>query len=386
LIYLDNAATTFPKPPSVKAGVMEWLEQGTGSPGRGHPHKAEQQLKQIRKDLALFFGLKEEWRLIFTYSTTDALNLAIKGFVKQGDHVLISAVEHNSVVRPLRHLEQEGIITLDIVACDEKGVINQSQLWEAFTPGTRLVVLNHGSNVTGAVQPIAEIGQGIRERGAYLLVDAAQTAGVLPVNMEEMKVDLLACAGHKGLYGLPGTGLLAIGPRITNLLSWRQGGTGYNSESEYQPPNWPEAFEAGTLNMPGIVSLGKGLEFIRQVGLEEIARKERRCLEMLWEGLAAIPGVTLYGPEPGEQPRVAVLSFNLKGWEPEDLAGLLQTNYQIQLRSGLHCAPLAHRTIGTYPEGTVRISPGYFTQDKEIRQFIDAVKQISMIQTDWLIV
>ena len=385
MIYLDNAATTYPKPQIVKESVIDWLETGSGSPGRGKHSsalKADSRVLQVRKHLAKFFGVIDEFRIVFTYSATDALNLGIKGFVEQGDHVIISAIEHNSVLRPLRHLELEGIITLDIVSCDAKGYIDQEQLWKLFTDKTKLVVISHASNVTGAIQPIAEIGKGVRERGAYLLLDAAQTAGVLPVNLDELNTDMVACAGHKGLFGLPGTGLLVIGERIERLRSWRQGGTGYNSESEFQPINWPEAFEAGTLNMPGIVSLGKGIEFIEQEGIDAIRQREHEYLQMLWEGLMKIPTIRLYGPEPNEA-RVAVLSFNLEGWEPDDVADILQHNYQIQVRSGLHCSPLAHQTIGTHPEGAVRISPGYFTKPIEIKQMINAIKNIGITQVDW---
>lgn len=387
MIYLDNAATTYPKPHSVKAGVMEWLETGSGSPGRGKHGstlRLDQIVVQVRKKLARFFGLQEEWRLVFTYSATDALNMAIQGFVNKGDQVIISGMEHNSVLRPLRHLEQEGIITLTIVDCDQAGYINQEKLWQAFTDKTKLVVISHASNVTGALQPIGEIGQKVRERGSYLLVDAAQTAGVVPIDIQAMNIDMLACAGHKGLFGLPGTGLLIIGPRVETLRPYRQGGTGYNSESEFQPVNWPEAFEAGTFNMPGIVSLGKGVEFIEEQGLEQIARRQQHYLEMLWEGLSRLPNIHLYGPNP-DRPRVAVLSFNINGWEAEDVAAILQHNYGIQVRAGLHCSPLAHRTIGTHPAGTVRLSPGYFTETGEIEQLIQAVRNISLTKVDWML-
>lgn len=371
----------------VKAGVLEWLETGSGSPGRGNHGaalQADRTVMEIRKQLARFFGLRDEWRLVFTYSATDALNLAIQGFVEPGDHVIISGMEHNSVLRPLRHLEKEGIITLTIVPCDEAGYIKLPELLQALNSNTRLVVISHASNVTGTIQPVAEIGRQVREHGAYLLVDAAQTAGVVPVDMEAMHADMIACAGHKGLFGLPGTGLLVIGPRVENIRPLRQGGTGYNSESEFQPANWPEAFEAGTFNMPGIISLGKGLQFIEEQGLNQIARREQELLEMLWDGLTRIPNIRLYGPKPGE-PRVAVLSFNIPGWEAEDVAAILQHNYGIQVRAGLHCAPLAHRTMGTHPAGTVRVSPGYFTEPQEIEQLIQAVRNISFTQVNWML-
>ncbi len=386
MIYLDNAATSYPKPDPVKQSVIEWLETGVGSPGRGRQGstlKADGRVLQVRKRMASFFGVKDEFRIVFTYSATDALNQAIKGFVRQGDHVIISAVEHNSVLRPLRHMEKEGLIRLDIVPCDHEGYIDQAKMWELFTDQTRLVVISHGSNVIGTVQPVAEIGEEIRKRGAYLLLDAAQTAGVLPIQIDDLYADMIACAGHKGLYGLPGTGILVIGNRIEGLRSWRQGGTGYNSESEYQPVNWPEAFEAGTLNMPGIVSLGSGLDFIEQQGMENISRIEMQHTEMLWEGLSKLENVQLFGPDCG-QLRVPVISFNINKWDPDDLADVLQHNHKIQVRSGLQCSPLAHRTLGTHPVGTVRISPGYFTEYDEVKQFVKAVKSIAATQVDWM--
>ncbi|OEF95920.1 aminotransferase class V-fold PLP-dependent enzyme [Desulfuribacillus alkaliarsenatis] len=387
MIYLDNAATSYPKPEMVNERVIHWLETGSGSPGRSTPTsltKADSRVLQVRKQLTNFFGIRDEYRIVFTYSATDALNLGIKGFVELGDHVIISAIEHNSVLRPLRHLEQAGTISLTIVPCDSLGYIDQHKLWEAFTPKTRLVVLNHASNVTGAVQPVADIGEEVRKRGAYLLLDAAQTAGVLPLKMDELYVDMIVCAGHKGLFGLPGTGLLVIGSRIEKLLSYRQGGTGYNSESEYQPVNWPEKYEAGTMNIPGIVSLGAGIEFIEQQGIEQIAQREHQHLERLWESFFQVPKIQLYGPEP-HMPRVAVLSLNIEGWEPDDLADILQHNYKIQVRSGLQCSPLAHKTIGTHPEGTVRISPGFFNTDDDIENLVDAIKKVAATQVDWML-
>ncbi len=379
MIYLDNAATNYPRPASVMEAVIDYLKNHAGSPGRGYHSSAQTantRLSKVRRRLAHFFGMKNEHRLAFTYSATDALNMGIKGFIEKGDHVMISAMEHNSVLRPLRHLEREGMISLDIIPCNRQGYLEQELLWQKFHQKTRLIVLNHASNVTGTVQNIPGLGAEIRRRGAYLLLDAAQTAGVLPIGIDSLKADLIAFAGHKGLYGLPGTGGLVIGERIQTLRSWRQGGTGYHSQTEYQPLNWPEAFEAGTMNMPGIIALGCGLDFIEAEGLDRIGKKMRRQIEFLWEAFSKIQGVQLYGPEP-DHDRVAVLSFNIRGWEANDVAGVLQHNYNIQVRSGLHCAPLAHQTLGTSPEGTVRISPGYFTQSNELEQVVQAVKNIA---------
>ncbi|HHX87236.1 MAG TPA: aminotransferase class V-fold PLP-dependent enzyme [Firmicutes bacterium] len=380
MIYLDNAATNYPRPEPVTEAVIDWLKNGAGSPGRGRyasAQRANDRVSKVRRRVARFFGVQDEHRIVFAYSATDALNMAIKGFVEKGDHVITSAMEHNSVLRPLRHLERQGIISLDIIPCDQQGYLKSEILWQTFQPKTRLVVLNHASNVTGAVQDIPELGAEIRRRCAFLLLDAAQSTGAIPIKIDSLKADMIAFAGHKGLYGLPGIGGLVIGERIKRLRSWRQGGTGYHSQSEYQPVNWPEAFEAGTMNMPGIISIGSGIEFIEDQGVDEIAGRKLKHLEYLWDHLSKIEGVQLYGPEPNGH-RVAVLSLNITGWEPGDIADILQYNYNIQVRSGLHCAPLAHKTLGTWPEGTVRISPGYFTKADELTQLIQAIKNLAM--------
>lgn len=382
MIYLNNAATAYPRPGVVVESVVAWLENNTGSPARSNyfpAKKADGQVSRVRSRLASFFGVGDEFRVVFTYSATDALNLAIKGFVEQGDHVIISAVEHNSVLRPLRHLERDGIITLDIIPCDRQGYIRQDILWQTFKEKTRLVVLNHASNVTGSIQAVSELGEKIRQKGAFLLLDAAQTSGHILVLINSLKADMIAFTGHKGLFGLPGTGGLIIGERIKKLKSWRQGGTGYNSLAEYQPVSWPEAFEAGTMNMPGIISLGRGIDFIEEQGLDKIIRREHQCLEFVWEALSKIENVILYGPDPNDA-RLAVLSFNIAGWEPDDVADILYHNYGIQVRSGLHCSPLAHKTLGTEPEGAVRISPGYFTNMEELKVFLEAIKNITITQ------
>ncbi len=385
MIYMDNAATNFPRPREVTDAVIDWLLHEGGSPGRGHhflSRRATDRVSKIRRQVARFFGLHDESRVVFSYGATDALNMALKGFLKQGDHVIISAMEHNSVLRPLRYLESSNFIKLDIVPCDQYGYLREDLLWHAFRENTRLVVINHASNVTGAVQPVAEIGAEVRRRGAFLLLDAAQSTGNIPVDINSLNADMIVFAGHKGLFALPGTGGLIIGERIKQLEPWRQGGTGYNSQSEHQPLNWPEAFESGTMNMPGIVSIGRGIEFIEEQGLDEISRRKRRHLEDLWDSLSKIKGVKLYGPEPNNN-RVAVLSINITDWEPHDVAEILQHNYKIQVRSGLHCAPLAHKTIGTMSEGTVRISPGYFTRPDELKTVVQAIKNLALSRVGW---
>ncbi len=379
--YLDNAATTFPKPERVTEAVRNWLESGAASPGRGahsFARRSDDAAGAVRKGLARFFGVRDEYRVIFCCSATDALNMALKGFLDEGDHVLISSMEHNSVLRPLRGLEKRGFINLEIVPCDSAGRLDPDDVISRFNEQTRLVVVSHASNVTGTVQPIAEIGRMVRERDAYFLVDAAQTAGILPINIEEECIDLLAFSGHKGMFGLQGTGCLALGSRIKTLRPWREGGTGMNSLSETQPREWPDTFEAGTPNMPGIISMGEGLAFIESVGLDAIRHKEMEHCDEIWQDLSSLKRVELYGLPPGDG-RIAVVSFNIKGWEPDDIGSVLTHNHDVHLRTGLQCSPLAHQTLGTHPEGAVRISPGYFTTREDIRQALKSIKMVAEI-------
>jgi len=377
--YLDNAATSFPKPDCVNDLLRSIAEHGVVSPGRGShtlANKASDAVNNVRHRLANFFGAPGNNWVSFCFNATDALNLAIKGVLVSGDHVIISAMEHNSVLRPLRGLERSGVITLDIAPCDSIGRLDPDEVTKRFKKNTRLVVCSHASNVTGTIQPVAAIGKAVREHDAYFLVDAAQTAGVIPINIEEFCIDLLAFTGHKGLYGLQGTGGIAIGSRIKHLRPFREGGTGINSVSEVQPHEWPEAFEAGTPNVPGIMSLGKGLEFIEEQGMDSIHKRGSEQIEYLWRELSQIDGIELYGPEPSSD-RLAVLSLNIRGWEPDDVGSILNHNHNIYVRTGLHCSPLAHQTINTYSDGTVRLSPGYFTTENELINVVKVIKSIA---------
>ena len=374
MIYLDNAATSFPKPFNVGRKVIEILSEGTGTPGRGSHNTAAKALngvQAVRKGFIDFFNLLEDFRIIFTYSATDALNMALKGFLNKGDHVVITSTEHNSVSRPLKAMARDGIISLDIAPCDRYGYVIIDEFKKLVTEKTKLAVVCHSSNVTGALQPVETLGQIVREKGGYLLLDAAQTAGIVPIDMRNMPVDMLAAAGHKSLYGLQGTGILVLGERIFKLRPFREGGTGFDSSSEYQPVNWPEAFEAGTHNVPGIISMGEGLKFINETGIKNI-------VERLWEYLSHFDNITLYGPKP-DMARTAVLSFNVSGWDAEDVGAVLNQNYDIQTRSGLQCSPLTHQFLGTFPQGTVRLSPGYFTTDKDIDTFCNAIRRIAQV-------
>ncbi|HHY93141.1 MAG TPA: aminotransferase class V-fold PLP-dependent enzyme, partial [Firmicutes bacterium] len=306
---------------------------------------------------------------------TDALNMALKGVLKPGDHVVTSALEHNSILRPLEGLRERGVITYTVVPASPVGELDPADFARAVRPDTRLIAVTHASNVIGSVTPLAEVGAVARQAGTLFLVDAAQTAGVLPIDVQALGIDLLAFAGHKGLLGPMGTGGLYVRPSL-ELASWREGGTGSRSELTTQPDFYPDHLEAGTPNTPGIAGLNAGLDFILKTGLEAIQEKEQALSARLHGGLAAIPGVKLYG-SPDLTRRVAVLSFTLDGRDNAEIAVHLDRQYGIMSRPGLQCAPLAHQALGTFPEGTVRLSLGYFNTEEEVDQAIRAIAALA---------
>jgi len=375
-IYLDNAATSHPKPESVYRAVDHALREIGASPGRGGYRRGLDATRIVfgaRESLAELFGIKDSSRLAFTSSATEALNLAIAGMLRPGDHAVTTTMEHNSVSRPLRMAETRGSL-ITRIPCDQSGFLNPHDLAAALRADTRLIVLSHCSNVTGTIQPLAEIGQLARQAGVPLLVDAAQSAGVIPINVKDMGISLLAAPGHKGLLGPQGTGLLYVaeGLKLPPLVV---GGTGGHSSGEDQPEEMPERFESGTLNTPGIAGLQAGVEFILRTGIDTIQKKETSLVRHLLAGLAEFPGIILHGPSP-EKGRGGIVSFTLEGRDPAMIGFTLDHEYDIEVRTGLHCAPWAHRTIGSYPTGTVRVSPGWFTTEEEIETFLRAIRQI----------
>jgi cysteine desulfurase/selenocysteine lyase len=376
-MYLDNAATSFPKPETVYQTMDRFLREAGANPGRS-AHRlavaAAATVAQTRQLVARLFNAPTPDQVAFTLNTTDALNLALKGVLKPGDHVVTTSMEHNSVVRPLRKLEQNGV-GVTFVPASLEGLVAAEDLAQAFTPSTRLLVMTHASNVTGTLQPVAEAGRICRERGALLLVDAAQTVGVFSIDVQAMRIDLLAFPGHKGLLGPPGTGGLVVGERV-HLETLREGGTGSHSESEWQPESMPDRLEVGTVNTVGLAGLGAALRFLEEIGLDRIRAHEQTLVQRLLCGLTAISGVTLYGPPAGAE-RASAISFNLEGWEPQDAAAVLDATFDIQCRPGLHCAPLAHRTLGTFPAGTIRLSPGYFNTEAEVEAVLEAIRQMT---------
>lgn len=374
-VFLDNAATSFPKPETVYRAMDAAMREVGVAPGRGGYRQslaAARIVFEARSALARFFGVSDSSRLIFTHSATESINIALNGLLKPGDHVVSTSVEHNALLRPLHLMTGRGV-EVTYVPSDRCGVVSEQAISRAMRPNTRMVALAHCSNVTGVVQPIAEIARVARQGGALFLVDAAQSAGFFPIDVEAIGIDLLAAPGHKGLFGPPGTGILTVaeGLRLEPLLV---GGTGGSASSPDQPEQMPERLESGTTNTPAIAGLKAGLEFIAATGIEVIRAKEDLLVAQLLEGLRATPGVTVYGPEKGE--RGAAVSFNAEGHDPAALGFLFDADYDISVRSGLHCAPDTHRSIGTFPEGTVRVSPGFFNTEADIETFLKALREI----------
>jgi cysteine desulfurase family protein len=375
-MYFDNAATSYPKPEEVYAVADRFFRESAANPGRsGHRMAvdADAVIARARSALAALLNAPQPERLVWTANGTEAINLALKGFLRSGDHVVTTALEHNAVARPLRALGRKGV-EVTRVPCP-RGRFDLESFVAALRPETRLVAMTHASNVTGEVLPVGEVAAACRERGIRTLVDAAQTAGTVPLDVERMGLDLVAMPGHKGLLGPPGTGALYIGEGI-ELETLREGGTGSLSELDTQPEELPSRFESGTLNSVGIAGLGAAVEWIHITSPETIRRREAALVEQLWLGLADTPGVRLYGPRPGPE-RAAIVSLNLEGWEPGDAAAVLDQRFDVQCRPGLHCAPWAHQSLGTFPSGTVRLSPGFFNTEREVECVVEAVRQMA---------
>ncbi|HTE19339.1 MAG TPA: aminotransferase class V-fold PLP-dependent enzyme [Armatimonadota bacterium] len=376
-MYFDNAATSFPKPEAVYQTMDRFLRTAGANPGRGGHHiavEADRTLARARAQLAKLLNAPRPESVVWAANCTDALNLALKGLLQPGDHVVTTGLEHNSVARPLRSLERRGV-EVTRVPCPG-GVFDLPAFLHAIRPETRLVAMVHASNVSGLVLPVREVGAACRKRGVRLLVDAAQTAGVLSLDVREIGADMVAMPGHKSLLGPPGTGALYIAEGV-ELAPLKEGGTGSVSEQEEQPDRLPDRYESGTQNTVGIAGLGAGVEWILDTGRETIRRREEALVTQLWEGLAETPGVTLHGPPPREgEERAAVVSLTLEGWEPTDAALVLDQQFDIQCRPGLHCAPWAHRSLGTFPNGTLRLSPGPFNTAEEVDAVVRAVREL----------
>lgn len=378
MIYLDNAATTFPKPECVYTAMDKFLREKCANPGRAGYRmsvETEQEIVKARVTLAKFLGIKHPERMIFTFNATDALNMGIKGLLCEGDHVITSNLEHSSVSRPLTGLEKHGVITVTRVANSDDGFINADDIRNAIEANTKLIVCTHASNALGTIQPIRELGGVAREKEIMFMVDAAQTTGVCDIDVEAQHIDMLAFTGHKGLFGPPGIGGLYVGENV-RLQAWREGGTGFEPESLSQPETLPFKLESGTPNSVGIVGLRTGIEFCIKEGIDTIRTHERDLALRLIKGLEADDRFKIYGGR-DENEKVGIVSLNIKGLNPGEVAAILDNRFNVAVRPGMHCAPHIHREIGTFPEGTIRVSPGYFNTVNDIEETISGLKAIA---------
>ncbi len=385
MIYLDNAATSFPKPEQVLRGMDAFVRSSAANPGRsGHRRavEAEAMINETRLLLARLLGFSHPERIVFTLNATDALNMAIKGILKRGDHAITSVLEHNSVSRPLNQLERNGVITLTRLPADSNHKIDPADVVNAFTPSTRLIVLTHVSNVTGTIQDISTIGAAVREREAFFLVDASQSAGAVPIQFEKDCLDLLAFTGHKALLGPTGTGGLIVGERV-EVSPWREGGTGGDSSSPVQPAELPHRLEGGTPNVFGIAGLREGVRLLLERGVHNVLAHERSLVTEFYRALRDPGQFSWYGAdrmitERQGEGRVGLIGINLPGLAPAELAAILDEKFDIAVRSGLHCAPYAHKHLGTFPEGFVRFSVGLLTTPDEVRQAAATLDEIAL--------
>jgi cysteine desulfurase / selenocysteine lyase len=379
MIYLDNAATSWPKPPGVAEAMTHFLEAVGANPGRAAHRQAVESGRIVygaREAVCELFHAPDPLRLAFTKNVTEALNLALRGLLRPGDHVITSSMEHNSMMRPLRALEGGGV-QVTVVSCSPQGVLDPAGVEAAIRPNTRLVALNHASNVVGTLLPVAEVGAICRAHDLLLLVDAAQTGGAYPLDVQADQIDLLGFTGHKSLGGPTGTGGLIVGERVdeTELEPLIRGGTGSRSEFEVQPEFLPDMLESGTPNVVGLAGLQAGVRWVLDRGVEKIRAHEVALTRALIDGLRTIPGVTVYGTLQPEQ-QAATVAFNIAGMAPSEVGLRLDDDHGILCRVGLHCSPAAHKTIGTFPVGTVRFGLGAFNAAQEVQVAVDAVRRL----------
>jgi len=378
MIYFDNAATSFPKPKRVYEEMLWCMEKYCANPGRGgHKMSLEsgRAVLKVREIISDFFNIKNPMQVVFTKNATEAINIAIKGVLKEGDHVITTCMEHNSVIRPLKALEKENIIELTIVPGDEFGEVDAEDIRRAIKGNTRLIVSTLSSNVNGIIMPVKDIGSIAKEKGVLFLVDAAQGAGSIKIDVEELNIDMLAFPGHKGLLGPQGTGGLYVreGIKINPLIL---GGTGSNSESFMQPETFPDIFESGTINTPGIVGLGYGIEYINRMGLDNINILKHKLVKTIYEGLSELRNVKIYS-RPEISKNSGIIAFNFDDVESNEVSYVLDKVYNVATRSGLHCSPLAHTTLKTIKTGAVRISVGCFNTLEEVKIVLKFLKEIS---------
>ena len=376
-IYLDNAATSFPKPKEVATAVYDFMVNNWTSSGRGSYKKAMQSdyiVYECRKLIGKLFNFDNPKKVIFTSNVTDSLNIAMRGILKENDHVITSSLEHNAVWRCLKTLERDINIKIDTVECSKDGITNQQDIKKYIKKDTALIVFTQASNVLGTIQPIREIGAIAREHNIPFLVDSAQSAGAMKIDVKEDNIDILAFTGHKSLLGPMGTGGLIINTDI-DIKPLKAGGTGGDSAYEYQPDYYPNHLETGTSNVSGIAGLREAIKFLNKEGIENIHNKEKELTKYALEKLETVKDIEIYGPKDCEK-MLSVISFNIKDKRPEDVGSILDQKYDIMLRAGLHCAPTAHSVIGTKERGTLRIGLGYFNEKEDIDKLVEALNNL----------
>lgn len=378
MIYLDNAATSAVRPARVKAAISRFLDDVGASPGRS-AHRLAVEAGRIvfecREALVRLLGAADSDSIVFTPNATHALNIAFLGLLREGDRVVTTSMEHNSVMRPLKYMHEQGFIKLTILQCDNTGQLRPIRIERALTPEVRMFVMTHASNVTGTLMPVEEASDAARKAGVLFVLDAAQTAGVYPIDVQKPKIDILACSGHKGLLGPHGTGVLYVREGIEIEPVYR-GGTGSDSEKTQQPDFMPDKLECGTHNAVGIAGLKAGVEFILEETVQKIREHEMKLAASMLEGLSAVEGVVIHGPHDPEK-QTAVVAFNIAGRAASEVGLALDREFDIAVRVGLHCSPAAHSTLGTFPKGTVRASAGYLNTQSDVDALVSAMKQIA---------
>ncbi|MDP4091003.1 MAG: aminotransferase class V-fold PLP-dependent enzyme [Bacillota bacterium] len=380
-IYADNSSTSFPKPNVVGSALLQYINNIGTNVARGNyeqSYSAGRIVFETRELLCEIFNFDEPLNVVFTSNITESLNIIIKGALKAGDHVITTSMEHNSVIRPLHTMTRLGV-ELTSVRCNKEGLLDIDLFSQGLMSSTRLVIVNHVSNVCGTIQQIEKIGHLCKSRGIDFIIDSAQSAGILPIDFFKLGLSALPFTGHKGLMGPQGVGGLILSSSFASKLqAFKEGGTGSFSEQEYQPEVLPDKFESGTLNIPGIFGLNAALKYIREIGTETIAGHEKHLGNLFLNNVLNIDGIKLHGMKSSEN-RTSVFSLTFDKMETAEVAYLLDSRYGIMTRSGIHCSPLAHKTLGTFPEGTVRFSFGYFNTEEEIDYICRAINEISKL-------
>ncbi|WP_040214753.1 aminotransferase class V-fold PLP-dependent enzyme [Clostridium polynesiense] len=378
-IYLDNAATTFPKPPEVAEAMFNFMNNIGSNAGRGSYSSSLETSRIIyetRELICELFNFSMPENVIFMPNITYSLNILINSIIKPNWHVITSSMDHNSVLRPLYKAREDMNIELDIVQCSSQGVLSVEDVEKAIKPNTRLIVLSHASNIAGSIQPLQEIGKLCRKHNIFFIIDSAQSAGVLPVDFKALNAHAIAFTGHKGLLGPQGTGGFIISEELNKIaVPCIVGGTGSLSSSVTHPDFLPDKFESGTQNSPGIFGLNAALKFLKSIGIETIKDKEDKLCSILINDLSNMEGVIVHGLKSSKD-RTGVVSITFENFDTSEISFLLDHEYGIMTRAGLHCAPLAHKTLGTYPSGTLRLSPGYFNTEEDIHYTLNSIKKL----------